>query len=226
MKILDNGYVKYIESWGSDQRIIESARMSSGKGFLGWGTPEKPGDEKLLAYLWKHRHTTPFEQCGLSVEVQAPIMVFREWHRHRTQSYNEFSARYAQMPNLHYLPTLDRVKRTSTKNKQAQGVAPLAPDVMIEQWLREADDLQQQVYAHYEAGLELGIPKEVARINTPVARYSRMVDSANLLNWLRFLGLRQAEDAQWEIRQYADAVGVLISEMFPRTWALFNEQKI
>jgi len=271
--VLDHGYVKLVETWGSDARIIEAARMSTSKGFLGWGPKvmgwpclpngerngqpreelpdflvevwlkngkpknqdatnpyqdvrEEPGDEKLLSYLWKNRHTTPFEQCGMSVEVQAPIMVFREWHRHRTQAYNEFSARYSQMPNLHYMPTLERIKLTSSTNKQAQGLVPLAGDDVVLKWLEEAKELQDLVYAHYERGLQSGISKEVARLNTPVSRYSKMVASANLLNWLRFLGLRQAEDAQWEIRQFANAVGNLIAEKFPRTWALAQEKKI
>jgi len=85
IKVLDHGYIKLVESWGSDERIIEAARMSTEKGFLGWGTPEKPGDEKLLGYLYKNKHMTPFEMSGWIIEVQAPIFVFREWHRHRTQ---------------------------------------------------------------------------------------------------------------------------------------------
>ena len=98
-KVLDHGYLKFIESWGSDERIIEAARMSTAKGFLGWGGPcpdlphdaecrckgtgQLPGDEKLLRFLWENKHQTPFEMAGLTVEVQAPIFVFREWHRHR-----------------------------------------------------------------------------------------------------------------------------------------------
>src|SRR6185312_5363267 len=129
VSLLDHGYLLHIESWGSDERIIEAARMSTDKGFLGWGPivkcrqcddlfdaperdcpnpagsqplhdcgrgghwfEEKPGDEKLLSYLWKNKHATPFEMTGMTIEVQAPIFVFREWHRHRTQSYNEMSA--------------------------------------------------------------------------------------------------------------------------------------
>src|ERR1044071_9645751 len=89
ISVLDSGYVELVEVWGSDERIIESARMSTDKGFNGWGTDEKPGDEKLLRYLYEHKHMTPFEMGGMIIEVQAPIFIFREWHRHRTQSYNE-----------------------------------------------------------------------------------------------------------------------------------------
>lgn len=84
-KVLDHGYVRLIETWGSDERVIESARMSTQKGFEGWGPKEdgKPGDEKLLRYLWENKHSTPFEMAGLTIETSAPIFVFREWHRHR-----------------------------------------------------------------------------------------------------------------------------------------------
>ena len=249
--VLDHGFIQLIDIMGCDERIVEAARQSTGKGFLGWGPlhgddcqldkdgfgslgewvpgqctcKPKEGDEKLLRYLWKNRHTSPFEQCDLSVAVQAPIMVFREWHRHRTQSYNEFSARYAQMPNNHYLPTLERIKLTSSTNKQAQGVAPLADDQAVQAWLKRAEQLQQAVYSHYEQGLDLGLPKEVARLNTPVSRYSRMVAKGNLLNWLKFLDLRMDVNAQWEIRQYANVIGSIVEKHFPRTWVLFNETR-
>lgn len=134
--ILDHGYVKHIESWGSDQSIIEAARMSTDKGFLGWepivcekcgglgddnvtykfhsctacnGTGRIGGDEKLLRYLYENKHHTPFEMAGLIIEVQAPIFVFREWHRHRTQSYNEMRARYVPLPDVNYIPTIERL---------------------------------------------------------------------------------------------------------------------
>lgn len=74
--VLDHGSVSLVESWGSDERIIEAARMSTGKGFQGWDK-----DEKLLRYLYTHHHMTPFEMAGAIFEVKAPIFVFREWHR-------------------------------------------------------------------------------------------------------------------------------------------------
>jgi len=136
-KVLDHGYVDLIEAWGSDERIIEAARMSTHKGFLGWGPKCKKcgrkqdehtneafcdasegyekGDEKLLRFLYENKHFTPFEMGGLTLEVQAPIFVFREWHRHRTQSYNELSARYTPMPDVNYVPTVDRLFAGTTK---------------------------------------------------------------------------------------------------------------
>lgn len=264
--ILDHGYVALIESWGSDERIVEAARMSTGKGFLGWGVEEecenckgtgrepgfgpnhncrtcggdfggkgrrinKPGDEKLLKYLWDNRHATPFEMAGLVIEVQAPIMVFREWHRHRTQSYNELSARYTPLPDVNYIPTAERCLVVNGANKQANAVKG-ADELTHESalaWLRELSELYDHAQAVYEIGLKSGIPKELARLPVPVGRYSRMRASANLRNWLAFLTLRsdcvpEGKAAQWEIRQFANAVGALIAEAFPRTYNLFARQ--
>lgn len=267
VKILDHGYCKFIESWGSDERIIESARMSTDKGFQGWGkepeyvcpvcgytlgselvskniervfcpnthvsdfvkgapaTPLKyteysKGDEKLLGYLWNHKHTTPFEMAGLTIEVQAPIFVFREWHRHRTQSYNEMSGRYVVLPDLYYVPSLDRIQKQSQTNKQSSG-EPFSADeqTQVQGIIREAHLAAREVY---DGLIAVGVAKEIARVVLPVAQYSRMRASANLWNWLHFLMLRMDPGAQFEIRQYANAVGDIIAEKFPRTWTLYK----
>jgi thymidylate synthase (FAD) len=254
-QILDYGYLEYIEHWGSDERVIEAARMSTGKGFLGWGpkeeacpecsgaphiyehenaktcpgcrgTGKKPGDEKLLRFLNEKKHTTPFEMAGLVLEVQAPIMVFREWHRHRTQSYNEMSARYTPLPDVNYVPTVDRLMIGSDgKNRQAGTVsgAEVLTRQMAELYCAELQYVWKQQEEFYQRWLKNGVPKELARAHLGVGRYSRMRASANLLNWLKFLTLRMAPDAQFEIRQFANAVGDLISQHFPRTWTLFVE---
>lgn len=259
MKVLDQGYVTLIESWGSDERIIESARMSTAKGFLGWGprcpnappgeeyehdlykasiegmggeydgvacrkcqhavTP-KAGDEKLLQFLWDKKHATPFEMAGLTIEVKAPLMVFREWHRHRTQGYNEMSARYVALPDENYMPTLDRLvtgnaKSVATTNRQAQGNGKVLDHEDALAWLASLADLYDHSQAVYEKGIEIGVPKELARLPVTVGRYSAMRATANLRNWLGFLALRCAPDAQWEIVQFANVVASFVKECFP-----------
>ncbi len=219
------GYVQLVETWGSDERIIEAARMSTDKGFKGWGTEEHPGDEKLLRYLWENKHHTPFEMAGMSIEVQAPLFVFREWHRHRTQSYNELSARYTVLPDAYYVPTLARIMAGAQAQKNKQGSeegidgnqASLIQNV-LEQYLKSARGA-------YEDLLQMGLARELARLVIPVAQYSRMRASANLRNWLSFLTLRGAPSAQWEIQQYAFALAKLIADRFPRTYSLFVEAK-
>jgi thymidylate synthase (FAD) len=268
--VLDHGYVKYIDHMGGDSDIIEAARMSTGKGFLGWDDHERcsqcdtaraigvchsdvghpcpagittgckwkvtKGDKNLLEFLYRNRHSSPFESCELAIEVQAPIMVFREWHRHRTQSYNEFSARYAQMPNLHYVPDVSRFTPNDSKNKQAASIAASnalgldgTPEEIAQLHLdqqRAIADEQNATYAEYESLIADGVPKEIARVNTPVSRYSKMRAKTDLRNWLGFLNLRLRSNAQYEIRVYAQAVAEIIGDLFPRTYALFLEHDL
>lgn len=267
-QVLDHGYVHLVESWGSDEAIIEAARMSTDGGFRAWNDhyacracgclwrknddqsislydkAQKPcrecdnnpdflsvakwthGDARLLRYLYTHGHMTPFEMAGVVIEVKAPIFVFREWHRHRTQSYNEMSARYIPLPDENYIPSVERIVAGTTQtapNRQAAGLAPL-DESKIADWLINLEQAHSIAQAVYQEGLAAGIPKELARLAVPVARYSRMRASANLRNWLQFLELRLAPNAQWEIRQYADAVSAIIGELFPRTHLLFLEK--
>ena len=219
--ILDHGYVRFVEKWGSDSRIVESARMSTDKNFRGWGTPEEPGDEKFLKFLWDNKHLSPFEQAGMIVEVQAPIFVFREWHRHRTQSYNELSGRYTALPDLYYVPSIERLMA----GQQSKGNKQSSADGITEAEAKRFQQIISDVYAgtrgFYEGMLTAGLARELARVIVPVGQYSRMRARANLRNWLSFLTLRTAANAQWEIRQYANAVASLVLDHFPRTYDLF-----
>lgn len=224
MNVLDQGGIKIIEVWGKDESIIEAARMSTGKGFQGWET-----DAKLLEFLWKNKHHTPFEMAGAVIEVKAPLFVFREWHRHRTQSYNEMSARYIPLPDENYAPLPAEIVRRSelgagTKNRQASGTR-VTTQAEAEEWVQALHGLYLAAEELYQQGIELGVPKELARLPVPVARYSRMRASANLRNWLQFLTLRAASNAQWEIQQYAYALKELLSGYFPRTIQLFEDFK-
>ncbi len=216
-QVLDHGYVLDIDWWGSDQRIIEAARMSTDGGFRGW---EK--DMKLLTYLWTHKHLTPFEQCGATFEISAPIFVVREWMRHRTQSYNELSARYTELPDLYYIPSTDRLQngRQDTKNKQS---STHGFDLLEAESLRHDILLAtEKARAVYEGLLIKGVSRELARLVIPVNQYSRFRASANLRNWLQFLELRLADGAQYEIRQFAQAIAEMLSMVFPKTWELFS----
>ena len=232
IKVLDHGFVRFVESWGGGDAyrkqliddnecgIVEAARQSTQGSFRGWDK-----DERLLKYLYENKHSTPFEFAGMVIEVKAPMFVFREWHRHRTQSYNEMSARYAPLPNENYIPTLDRLMMNSKENKQAGSMKGSRA-------LTEAEAKVFQSYlgstyssfeTFYQASLRAGVPKELARCGMPVGRYSQMRATANLRNWIAFLTLRMAPEAQWEIRQYANAVGEIIKKQFPKTWSLFRD---
>ena len=226
IRVLDHGFVRLVESWGhGDARIdeagiVEAARQSTQGAFRGWDK-----DAKLLRFLYNHKHASPFEFAGMVIEVRAPIFVFREWHRHRTQSYNEMSARYAPLPDMSYVPTVERLMMGSDGNNQQalaiKGSTPLtieAAEAFREKLIFSYADFD----ASYRQALDAGVPKELARLGMPVGRYSQMRASANLRNWLAFLTLRLDPAAQWEIRQYADAVFSIVQEHFPRTAALFR----
>ena len=222
--VLDNGYVRLVESYGGgdvqlpEAGIIEAARQSTKGSFRGWEE-----DEKLLKYLYNNKHSTPFEFAGMVIEVKAPIFVFREWHRHRTQSYNEMSARYAPMPDENYIPSIERCTLVgASKQGAALKDSEELTHTKVLEWLSKLDRAYTLSEEAYQYGLKVGIPKEIARCSVPVARYSQMRASANLRNWLLFLTLRMSPHAQWEIRQYANAVGVIVAEQFPQTWKLFN----
>lgn len=242
--VLDHGYVEFVEAWGTGKAgvastgaakephdyevgIVEAARQSTQGSFRSWEQ-----DQKLLKYLYEHKHATPFEFAGMVVEVQAPIFVFREWHRHRTQSYNEMSARYAALPDLYYEPTPEHIEKRAkhaaeTRNKQAGGQRAiesppgygtcLAFSNQVERLYRDAERIYQQA-------LHDGVPKELARLVMPVGHYSRMRCSASLRNWLAFMTLRCDPAAQWEIRQYAGAVSMFVANTFPITHQLWRTE--
>lgn len=230
--------------------IIEAARQSTQGSFRGWeGEPcncsesdpdfektgvhedtcaqkQNPGDRKLLNYLYDNKHSTPFEFAGMTIEVQAPIFVFREWHRHRTFSYSEASARYAPLENLNYMPSIERLMLSGGANKQAgavKGAAKLteAQAVLFQQVLAETYEAAE---FDYQTSLGCGVPKELARLCLPVGRYSKMRATGNLRNWLQFLALRLDANAQWEIRQYARVVADMIKMNFPNTYAQFIKE--
>jgi thymidylate synthase (FAD) len=208
---------------GHDESIVAAARQSTSGSFVSWESYEghPKGDAGLLDFLYREHHSTPFEMAALIVEVQAPLMVVREWQRHRTFSYNELSGRYTVMPDLHYLPDPSRMQKQSTANKQgsAEALSPQTALYLQDQFKTE----QQRIYLNYGLAMDYGLAREVARLNTPLSRYTRMRVSGNLRNWLHFLQLRLAPNAQWEIRQFAEAVAKIVEYLWPRTWALFEE---
>lgn len=142
-------------------------------------------------------------------------------------SYNELSARYTPLPDVNYIPSVERLLVNSQSNKQAgviSGAEELTPEA-AEMFRLELQGIYSKAEQIYQGALQNGVPKELARVLLPVGRYSRMRASANLRNWLQFLSLRQDDAAQWEIRQYANVVADLLTEKFPRTMALYKDGK-
>lgn len=197
--VLDHGFVRLVESMGSDLSVVRAARVSYD---ADWRAGEDAGsDARLIGYLWRNKHTSPFEAVTLTFEVKAPIFVFRQWHRHRTWSYNEVSARYAELPNEYFVPNAEDIGVQATGNKQMRSRG--APD---HEAARVIDAACRAAFEVYGELLSRGVPRELARIVLPLSTYSRMFATVDLLNLLKFLTLRDHEHAQPEIRAYARAL--------------------
>lgn len=208
--VLDHGFVRLVDSMGSDLSIARAARVSYD---AAWRAGEDQGsDDRLIRYLWRNRHTTPFEAVAFTFEVKAPIFVFRQWHRHRTWSFNELSARYRELPEEFYVPNADQITTQSASNKQMRSDEINVYRYQIQQ---EIKDSCRHAFRTYASMLEKGCPRELARSVLPVATYSHMFATVNLLNLMRFLTLRCDSHAQHEIRVYADAMRELARAVVP-----------
>lgn len=214
--VLDHGFVRLVDSMGDDSSVVQAARVSTGKGTK---TPDE--DAKLIRYLMRNRHTTPFEMVMFKFHVSLPIVVARQWVRHRMASYNEFSGRYSVIPETFYYPPSTHVQGQAKKNKQGSGGAVSLESVSwylhtLQRWTKDG-------YAHYQEALERGISKERARFFVSNTVYTEWYWKVDLKNLLDFLRLRSDKHAQWEIQQYANAILGLIQPVVPVTVAAWEE---
>ena len=219
VKVLDGGFVRLIDHMGNDLSIVRSARVSYDADWRGpEGLAGESKDAKLIDYLHRNKHTSPFESVVFTFEVKAPIFVFRQWHRHRTWSVNEVSARYTELPEDFYVPDVDQITTQSPTNKQMR-TDVIHPD---------ADAIRSHIlsacessFRHYRMLLDSGAPRELARGVLPVNTYSRMFATVDLHNLFHFLRLRLHSHAQYEIRVYAEAMLELIKPIVPTAVAAF-----
>lgn len=229
--VLDHGFVRLVDSMGDDLSIVRAARVSYDADWRGTNASvhadQQNKDEKLIRYLMLNDHTSPFEAVTITFEVKAPIFVFRQWHRHRTWSYNEISARYTELPEEYYLPSPENLGKQSKSNKQVRDMVPSTD----EEWITFADvqidymkENNDAAFVVYRDLLKAGVPRELARSVLPVSTYSRMFGTVNLHNLFRFLGLRLHEHAQYEIRVYAEAMLEIAEEICPVAVAAFKER--
>jgi len=210
--VLDHGFVKLIDYMGSDQRILQAARVSTGS------HPSKgeKQDRGLIRYLYKNKHTSPFEKVVLELHIKLPIFVARQWMRHRTQSYNEFSGRYSEFHFQPYIPNSWREQ--GEKNHQGSG-KDLTPAEQA--WVK--DNYQDQMKADetfYNQVIERGVTREMARFVIPVSQYTEFYTTINLWNLFHFLHLRLHEHAQHEIRVYAEAILSILEKLDNLKWSI------
>lgn len=222
IQVLDKGLLRLVDYLGNDCTVVAAARTSFARDV---DPNDVVGNSRLIDFLYRNHHGTPFEQCSLSFEVKAPLFVFREWHRHRMSKINEMSGRYTQLPNEVYTPERSRIRKQSKSNKQGSG-EEVHEDVK-DVFLQCHEDNTDLVFRDYDLMVNgYGIAKELARIDLPLSTYSKMIWQMDLRNLLHFLELRMAPNAQHEIRLYANAIAEVVKEAFPMTWAAFEEHTL
>lgn len=216
IKVLNHGSIRLVDSMGSDLSVVRSARVSYDSE---WRTGEDEGkDSRLISYLLRNGHTSPFESVVFTFQVKAPIFVFRQWHRHRTWSFNEISARYSELPEEFYVPEEAQITTQHSSNKQMRTdeVNPHAFYIR-----RQIQAQGETAFALYQEMMADGCPRELARSVLPVGTYSKMFATVDFHNLLHFLRLRLHEHAQYEIRVYAEAMLKLIQPIVPQSVAAF-----
>lgn len=218
INVLDHGFVRIVDHMGTDLSVVRAARVSYD---AAWRAGEDKGsDARLIRYLWRNRHTTPFEAVTFTFEVKAPIFVLRQWHRHRTWSFNEVSGRYTELPSEYYVPALDQITTQHSDNKQMRTDKPHPKADAIRETMAEAC---RSSFDTYQAMVRAGCPRELARTVLPLGTYSHMFATVSLLNLLKFMSLRSHEHAQHEIRVYADAMADLVRPVVPVCMAAWEE---
>ena len=217
--VLDHGFVRLIDVMGDDASIVQSARVSYGK-----GTKTVNEDRGLIRYLMRNRHTSPLEMGEVKLHWRLPIFVARQAVRHRTAQINEYSARYSIMSDDFYLPALERVQGQSKSNKQGSEDIDLPPEAKNEVLDIIRRNGQQQ-YADYQRLLEIGVSRELARVVLGTFFYTEWYLKINLHNLFHFLHLRMDAHAQYEIRVYADAIYKLVQPHFPLCFEAFDDYR-
>lgn len=212
------GSMELLDSMGDDLSIVNAARVS----YAGSSADFDPvKDKKLIKYLAKHKHWTPFEQNSLKFRVKCPIYIARQWMKHRCWVFNEISARYTKFENTIYKP--DDFRKQAVKNKQASD----ACEGDINQEL--ATEIYETAFGSaleaYNKLLDLGVCREQARGVLPVGSHTEFITTVNLRNYMHWYNLRAPSDAQWEIQQYAKASIELVKNKFPIAIECFEEIK-
>lgn len=229
--VLDHGFIRVIDYMGDDSSIVQSARVSYGK-----GTKKVSTDEGLIRYLMRHWHSTPFEMCEIKYHVKLPIFIARQWIRHRTANVNEYSARYSILDKEFYIPAKEQLSAQATNNRQGRG--ELITGQQADEVLKILKDDAVRTYDNYEKMLnerfdgtiidekKSGLARELARMNLTLNSYTQWYWKTDLLNLMNFLFLRGDSHAQYEIRVYAEKMLNTVKKWVPITHAAFLDYRV
>jgi thymidylate synthase (FAD) len=229
--VLDHGFIRVIDYMGDDSSIVQSARVSYGK-----GTKKVSTDEGLIRYLMRHWHSTPFEMCEIKYHVKLPIFIARQWIRHRTANVNEYSARYSILDKEFYIPAKEQLSAQATNNRQGRG--DLITGQQADEVLKILKDDAVRTYDNYEKMLnerfdgtiidekKSGLARELARMNLTLNSYTQWYWKTDLLNLMNFLFLRGDSHAQYEIRVYAEKMLDTVKKWVPITHAAFLDYRV
>lgn len=217
IKCLDHGFVRLVDYMGDDSSIVQSARVSYGK-----GTKSVREDTTLIRYLMRHQHTSPFEMVELKFHIRLPIFVARQWIRHRTANVNEYSGRYSEMTDDFYIPEQEQIRTQDEVNKQGRSDKQF-DDVTSREVIQSMEQHQKESYNEYLNYLEKGVAREIARINLPLSSYTEWYWKIDLHNLFRFLKLRLDWHAQYEIRVYAEVIASIVKELYPISYQAFSD---
>ena len=218
--VLNDGFVRVIDYMGSDEAVVQAARVSYGK-----GTKSVSDDRSLINYLMRHRHTTPFEMCEIKLHVRVPMDTWRQWIRHRMANVNEYSTRYSEAIDSMQRTKPDEWRKQSSDNKQgSRGFLPSEEGLYFSM---DEQTLHEQAVKVYKARLQAGIAREQARKDLPLSTYTEAYWKIDLRNLLHFLSLRMDSHAQYEIRQYAEVIGKeIVSKWCPMVWEAFTKYQL
>jgi len=217
IEVLDRGYVEVIDFMGDDKAIVDAARVSYAE-----GTSFVRSDEKLLRYLMRKKHTSPFEQCEIKLRIKVPLFVWQQWLRHRTASINQESHRYSEVKHEFYQPGPGGWRAQGHINKQGSGETLIEGDELHNSYGR----MNQAALQTYEDFLDKGVAREQARMVVLPGTYTTAIWKIDLHNLLHFLQLRLDPHAQQEIREYAEAIADLVREWVPVTWEAFEDYRL
>ena len=207
------GSVELIDSMGDDLMVVNAARVS----FHKESKVLTSGDAKLIAYLAKHEHMSPFFHPQIQFRIKMPIFVAREWYRHQIGfSRNEVSRRYVDSTPDCWIPSPDELRERDPKLKQGSKETPVESAAALRE---KIDDVSAQCLQLYADLLDQGVAPEIARTVLPQSMYTEFIETGSLAAYARLYKLRTSPDAQREIQAYANAIGELLSSKFPFSWA-------